>query len=77
MPGEGKTSVILPMLAATLADGDALVRLTVLPPLFASALSLLRDRLGGLLGRAVATMPVSRDLDIASPQARDPDSDGC
>ncbi|KAG5190982.1 hypothetical protein JKP88DRAFT_275030 [Tribonema minus] len=64
----GKTSVILPMLAATLADGDNLMRITVPSPLFAAAMALLSDRLGGLLGRRLYTLPVRRDMDLGVAQ---------
>jgi Protein of unknown function (DUF3638) len=62
--GEGKTSIILPMLAAVLADGTALVRVTVPAPLFTTNLALLTSKLGGLLNRCVNVLPCRRDMSI-------------
>ena len=49
--GEGKSSVITPIVAATLADGHQLVRVTVPKALKVQMLELLIDRLGGLTNR--------------------------
>ena len=62
--GEGKSSVILPMVAAALADRKKLVRVVVLKPLANQMSQLLRRRLGGLLGRSIFHLPVSRSLDL-------------
>jgi hypothetical protein len=48
--GEGKTSVILPMLAVALADGKSLARITLLSALINSCRVHLRHVLGGGLG---------------------------
>ncbi|KAG8922741.1 hypothetical protein FRC02_011638 [Tulasnella sp. 418] len=58
--GEGKTSVIAPLVAASLSDGKALVRVVVLKPLAPSMFQLLVHRLGGLANRRVFYMPFSR-----------------
>ncbi|KAG8953382.1 hypothetical protein FRC03_011783 [Tulasnella sp. 419] len=58
--GEGKTSVIAPLVAASLSDGNALVRVVVLKPLAPSMFQLLVHRLGGLANRRVFYMPFSR-----------------
>ena len=60
--GEGKSSVILPISAATLADGDQLVRVIVPKPLTAQMFRLLVDRLGNLVGRQIYHLPFSRAL---------------
>ncbi|KAJ3085954.1 hypothetical protein HK102_013653 [Quaeritorhiza haematococci] len=62
--GEGKTSVIIPMLAAALADGARMVRLTVLKSLFQVNFNSLALKIGGLLNRRVYTCPCRRDLDL-------------
>lgn len=62
--GEGKSSVIVPMVATSLADGHLLVRVLVLKPLAASMFQLLADRLGGLVNRRVFYLPFSRDVMI-------------
>ena len=60
--GEGKSSVILPISAATLADGNRLVRVVVPKPLAAQMFRLLVDRLGGLVNRPIYHLPFSRSL---------------
>lgn len=62
--GEGKTSVIVPLLAAKLADGMQACQITVLKPLFATNLKSLRQYLGGLLGQKVYVFPCRRDMPI-------------
>jgi hypothetical protein len=62
--GEGKTSVIVPMLLAALADGTQLVRLTVLTSLFRTNVEELSLKLGGLLNQRVYTFPCRRDMVI-------------
>lgn len=60
--GEGKSSVIVPMVAAALADGKRLVRIVVLKPLSTQMFHLLRNKLGGMLGRRIFHMPISRSV---------------
>lgn len=60
--GEGKSSVILPICAATLADGNQLVRVVVPKALSVQMFSLLVDRLGGLVNRPIYHLPFSRAL---------------
>jgi hypothetical protein len=60
--GEGKSSVILPISAATLADGNQLVRVIVPKPLATQMFRLLVDRLGGLVNRPIYHLPFSRAL---------------
>lgn len=64
--GEGKSSVIVPMLAAALADGVQLVRIVVLKPLLRQTEQVLSQRLGGLLGHRVCHIPFSRKTTISS-----------
>ncbi|KAL4806252.1 hypothetical protein BDV18DRAFT_160319 [Aspergillus unguis] len=58
--GEGKTSVIMPMVALVLANGFMLNRLLVPKPLVAQACQILQSRLGGLLNREIIHVPFSR-----------------
>ncbi|WEW59693.1 hypothetical protein PRK78_005173 [Emydomyces testavorans] len=58
--GQGKTSCIMPMVAAELADTTRLVRLVVPKALLAQTAQLLQTRLGGLIGREVRHVPFSR-----------------
>jgi hypothetical protein len=59
--GEGKSSVIVPMVATALADGSKLVRVVVLKPLSSQMFQLLVQRLGGLINRRIFYMPFSRN----------------
>ena len=58
--GEGKSSVIIPIAAAALANGKQLVRVIVPKALTAQMFELLVDRLGGLANRPVYHLPFSR-----------------
>ena len=58
--GEGKSSVIVPIAAAILADGHRLVRVLVPKALTSQMMYLLVDRLGGLANRPVYRFPFSR-----------------
>lgn len=60
--GEGKSSVIVPIVAAALADGTRLVRIVVGKPQSKQMLQMLVQKLGGLCGRPVYHMPVARSL---------------
>jgi hypothetical protein len=60
--GEGKTSVIVPMLAVALANGKRMVRVVVLKPLLKMAQELLQSKLGGILNRTVHLLPFQRDF---------------
>jgi hypothetical protein len=63
--GEGKTSIILPMLAATISYQEKRVaRVTVLRSTFPSNESDMRHKLGGLLGLRLYVIPCRRDFDI-------------
>ena len=58
--GQGKSSVIIPMIVAELANGKDLTRVVVPRPLLLQAAQLLQSRLGGLMGRTVMHIPFSR-----------------
>lgn len=58
--GQGKTSCIMPMAAAVLADGQNLLRVVVPKPLLLQTAQLLHARLGGLVGRELRHVPFSR-----------------
>ena len=59
--GEGKSSVIIPIAAAALADGKQLVRVVVPKALTVQMFELLVSRLGGLANRAIYHLPFSRN----------------
>ena len=58
--GEGKSSVIIPIAAAALADGKQLVRVIVPKALTLQMFELLVARLGGLTNRPIYHLPFSR-----------------
>ena len=58
--GEGKSSVIIPIAAAALADGKQLVRVIVPKALTVQMFELLVSRLGGLANRPIYHLPFSR-----------------
>ncbi|KAF5335871.1 hypothetical protein D9758_017237 [Tetrapyrgos nigripes] len=60
--GEGKSSVITPMIASSMADGGKLVRVVVLKALCTQMFQLLVDRVSNLVNRRVYYMPFSRRL---------------
>ena len=58
--GEGKSSVIIPIAAAALANGKQLVRVVVPKALMVQMFELLVARLGGLTNRPIYHLPFSR-----------------
>jgi hypothetical protein len=60
--GLGKSSVIVPIVAATLADRSKLARVVVLKSLSEQMFQLLVSKLGGLIGRRIYRLPISRNL---------------
>ncbi len=62
--GEGKSSVIIPLVAATLADGSNLARIVTLKPLSNQIFQLLLSRLSDLAGRRIFCVPFSRHLPV-------------
>ncbi|MCJ1335347.1 hypothetical protein MMC09_000615 [Bachmanniomyces sp. S44760] len=65
--GEGKSSVIIPMIITALADADQLVRVVVLKSLAKQMGYSLTQCLGGLVGRRLYQMPFSRKTPISIP----------
>ena len=64
--GEGKSSVIVPLVASTLADGSNLVRVVTLKPLRNEMFRLLVSRLSGLANRPIFYVPFSRSLSMST-----------
>jgi hypothetical protein len=64
--GEGKSSVIVPMVVSTLAAGGTLVRVVVLKALAAQMFRLLVIRLGSLVDRKTFYLPFSRQVKMDS-----------
>lgn len=62
--GEGKSSVIVPLLSAALADGSQLVRVIVGKPQSKQMYSMLVSKLGGLLDRRIYHMPFTRAVKV-------------
>ena len=75
--GEGKSSVVIPITAAALADSKQLVRVIVLKALMVQMFELLVSRLGGLANRPIYHLPFSHtpeyssDGEIITPQFDD------
>jgi len=67
--GEGKSSVIVPICCAALADGNKLVRVVALKPLEVQTFQLLVERLSGLTNRRIFYLPFSRSSTITSKHA--------
>lgn len=68
--GEGKSSVIVPIVAAALADGSRLVRVIVAKPRSRQMLDILVSKLGGLINRQIYHMPMSRTVRLDGAQAQ-------
>ncbi|KAI0179721.1 hypothetical protein GGR52DRAFT_587251 [Hypoxylon sp. FL1284] len=66
--GQGKSSMIVPMVAAALADGSRLVRVIVGKPQSKQMYQMLVSKLGGLLGRRIYHMPFSRAINVGVPE---------
>lgn len=67
--GEGKSSVIVPIVAAALANSSHLIRVLVAKPQSRQMFYMLVSKLGGLLNRRVYLMPVSRSLKFETSEA--------
>ena len=68
--GEGKSSVILPLVASTLANGSDLVRVVTLKPLLNQMFESLVSRLAGLANRPIFYVPISRNLRMSTSLVR-------
>ena len=64
--GEGKSSVIVPLVAAALADGTNLARIVTLKPLSNQMYQLLLSRLSDLADRQIFHLPFSRNLPMSA-----------
>lgn len=62
--GEGKSSVIVPIVASVLSDGQKLVRVIVAKPQARQMYQMLVGKISGLLGRPVYEIPFSRDIHV-------------
>ncbi|CUA68377.1 NADH-ubiquinone oxidoreductase chain 5 [Rhizoctonia solani] len=62
--GEGKSSVIVPIIALSLADSSRLVRVMVLKPLWRQMFELLVNRLSGLANRRIYYLPFGRHIHV-------------
>ncbi|KAJ5925772.1 hypothetical protein N7454_007282 [Penicillium verhagenii] len=62
--GEGKSSVIIPMVVTRLATQLSVVRVVVAKPQSRQMCEMLVSKLGGLLNRRVYHMPISRSLKL-------------
>jgi len=62
--GEGKSSVIVPLIVSTLANGSELVRVITLKPLASQMFEVLVSRLSGLPNRPIFYVPISRSLGL-------------
>jgi hypothetical protein len=58
--GQGKTSVIIPMVSSALADGKNIVRIVVPKSLLRQTAQILQMRLGGVLNRRIVHIPFAR-----------------
>ncbi|PHH90086.1 hypothetical protein CDD83_4568 [Cordyceps sp. RAO-2017] len=67
--GEGKSSVIIPIVAAALGNGSQLVRVIVGKPQAKQMYQILISKLAGLLNRPVYLMPFSRAIRMDSGKA--------
>ncbi|KAK4220947.1 hypothetical protein QBC38DRAFT_155242 [Podospora fimiseda] len=63
--GEGKSSVIVPIVSAALANGKQLVRVLVAKPQSSQMTHLLISKLGGLMNRQVFYLPFSRSIELS------------
>lgn len=72
--GEGKSSVIIPLVAVALANGRRMVRIIVLKSLSKQMSHTMTRRLGGLVSRKLYYMPFSRDSAVEGKLVRQIDS---
>ncbi len=63
--GLGKSSVIVPVVSATLADKKKLARVVVLKSLSTQMHHLLVNKLGGMINRPIYFIPISRSLKMS------------
>ncbi len=68
--GEGKSFVIVPVVATAVANGARLGRVVVAKPQFQQALEILMSKLGGWCNRRIYHMPFSRSLKLTEGEVR-------
>ena len=66
LQGEGKSSVIVPLVAVAIANGNRLARVIVLKSLATQMIDTLAVRLGGLLDRPIYYMPFTRKIKLTA-----------
>lgn len=69
--GEGKSSVIVPMVSSALADGSRLVRVVVAKPQSRQMFHMLLVTLGGMINRRIFHLPFSRAIRLNETNAAD------
>jgi hypothetical protein len=62
--GEGKSSVIIPIVSTMMANGSNLFRVVVLKPLVKQMIRMLHQTLGGLIDRRVYYLPFQRNMKL-------------
>lgn len=62
--GQGKSSLIVPVVACALADGENLVRVIVAKPQSKQMADMLKSKLGAAIGRRIYYLPFSRSLKL-------------
>lgn len=68
--GEGKSSVIVPMVISEIANGSQLARIVVPKPQARQLFQMLSSKLGGLMDKRIYHLPVSRSLKLTEAEAR-------
>ncbi|KAI4522715.1 hypothetical protein K525DRAFT_268624 [Schizophyllum commune Loenen D] len=68
--GEGKSSVIIPIASASCSNGQDIVCVVVLKPLFGQMFHILSQRICDLVNRPVFYLPFNRDTPITSSSMR-------
>jgi hypothetical protein len=68
--GEGKSSVIIPLVTSTLANGLNLVRVVTLKPLSNQMFQILVSQLSGLANRPIFYVPISRNPHMNTSRVR-------
>lgn len=67
--GEGKSTVIVPIVATSVADGTALARVLVARAQSRQMFQMLLSKLGGLVDRRVYRLPISRSVRLSKAEA--------
>lgn len=67
--GEGKSSIIIPIVATALSNGSQLVRVIVAKPQAKQMQQMLTSKLSGLIDRPIYQMPFSRAVRMSTDRA--------